>query len=167
MIINQRKAPTPRKKGTTWCGPWAIAVLTARRSYESAETLIRESNGNRFYRTSPFGHENAKMPIKGTFGTDMIRALEAAGYTATLVRGSRVILDERWASKSGRPKTFAAWLRSRDCKATYLVETTGHWGVVSGRKYSDNHTQDWVNTSKATARRAMMGRAWIIEKAGA
>lgn len=60
--------------------------------------------------------------------------------------------------------TLAAWLRTRPDKcATYIINVTGHYVLVSGRKFVDTYTKgEWVNIGKAPHRRCRVVKVWQV-----
>jgi hypothetical protein len=72
----------------------------------------------------------------------------------------------QWCAMKMTGITFAAWLRQRKNKAgTYLVNVTGHYVLVSGRKFVDTYTKgEWVNIGKAPHRRTRVVKVWEITK---
>jgi hypothetical protein len=62
--------------------------------------------------------------------------------------------------------TLAAWLRFRaDKSATYVVNTTGHYVLVVGRKFVDTGTRgEWVGIGKAPRRRSRVENVWQVTR---
>lgn len=60
--------------------------------------------------------------------------------------------------------TLAEWMRTskRDPDAYYIVQVTGHYVLVKGRKFIDNHTKDWVFLRSAPWRRKRVEHVYKV-----
>jgi len=130
------------KKRMTWCGPAAISIITGC-GYDAALELLKQVTG--------------RSVIKGVARPDMFRALRRLGYDC----------KSRQEFTDWRP-TLAWWLRQRESdemSLTYLVNVTGHYLVVRGRKIADNKTGEPVFTRKYPHRRKRVKVVWQVAKA--
>lgn len=128
-------------KTTLWCGIAALATITGRPTSE-CRAAIHHVRGQAY----------GEAAVKGIYCHEITRALNAFGYTATRIQ------------LSGRP-TLAGFLRTRTPEqraGICLLNTTGHYVTVSGRKFIDNQQSEAVNLADAHCRRARVRNAWII-----
>lgn len=128
---------------TRWCGPSAIAAITGL-TYEAARTLLR---GRRLSR-------GITKPVKGVSRAEMRDALQTLGYTMLCLPllDSKELTLARWIAK--RPKDLVPEI--------VLVNTTGHWLVVKGRKAADSKHPQPVFTSQFGGRRARVKAAYRV-----
>lgn len=110
-----------------YCGPAAVSIITGR----TAECAVRWMLVARGYEP---GERNGG--IKGSWASEVGRALHALGYTLGMGRGVE-----------NRP-TLARWLRDRtpaQRARTYLVSAGSHFLVVRGNKVACSLTGAPVN----------------------
>lgn len=132
------------RSGNKYCGPLAFAALAGLDTTKAAAEILRGATG--------------RTTIKGLYTSELVKALRLRGH-----RVVPMLVDKPMRTKecfghtyhSEEGPTLATWLRTRpDKNGTYLVTLTGHFCVVSGRKFIDTHTRgEWVFLSKAPRRR--------------
>lgn len=139
----RRKPIAPRKKGQTWCGPFALAMLTNLRSYEAAEELIR----------SEYPKYKGRG-IKGTYHWEIAECIRSQGVRAKPA--------ERPAAKT----TLTQWYKNRtDKKGCYLVQTTSHFLIVHSTMFIDNQCDDWVSFNQLRReKRSIVKRVYEITR---
>lgn len=129
------KSITGWEKGTRWCGPSAISIITGQ-SHPVALALLKDSRAER----------EADMRIKGVSYGEMRRVLTGLGYA---------MMPE--SSHAG--VTVAEWLRRRTPEvrqSTMLIVAGVHYIVVKGNYACDSWTSDPVLISKMPHRRKRM-----------
>jgi len=130
-----------------YCGPAALCAIT-HNPYEDVRTAINQYRGRKL-----------------TTGV--------LGLSSVELRGAMRILDVNHSQtkypmdnpKTGRPPTLAAFLKNRkddEMTRPLVIQLTGHYVVVKGRKFIDNHTIEPVFIRKAPHRRRRVVRYWII-----
>ncbi len=127
-----------------WCGPAAIAAVTGVDT--KTITQIIRSVGN-------------KSRVKGVSNDDLLRALKVLGYETTLVDKAAF----RWERE-----TLCRWKKKNKAKlkTPVIVNVTGHYVVLHGDMFVDNHTKTPVRFSKAPHRRKLVKYAWSVKKVG-
>lgn len=129
-------------KRNTWCGPAAISIITGL-GYDEAIDLLKRVTG--------------KRAIRGVSRNEMFRALQAIGWDC----------KDRWEyTKEHRP-TLAWWLRQRgdeEMDTTFLVNVTGHYVVVRGRKIADNLVMAPVWLREYPHRRKRVKVVWSMRQ---
>lgn len=126
-----------------YCGPGVIASLT-RMSTGEAARLIRTFNGG--------------CAVRGTACRVMLVALAACGINSV-----RHIA----ASQNGRNPTLVNWLKQsksiRSPGRVFLIGSTTHWFLISGRRYMDNIVKEPVSiTDDRVARRARITHVYEV-----
>lgn len=131
----------PPKNTTCWCGPGALSIITGW-DYETA----RQS----------FVRVTGKRSITRVYNHQMLKCLNEAGF-----RTIKHCPDDNM--------TLAAWLKARPPEhmdKTFLVQVTGHYIVVRGRKACDNRTKEPVFLTKMHSRRARVQCVWEVYRPG-
>lgn len=127
-----------------YCGPAAVSIITGR----TAECAVRWMLVARGYEP---GERNGG--IKGSWASEVSRALHALGYTLGMGR-----------CVEGRP-TLARWLRERtpaQRARTYLVSAGQHFLVVRGNKIACGLTGSPVNLRAYPHRRKRMQTVYPV-----
>lgn len=135
MLHSVRNVPKGR---TTWCGPSALDIITGC-GYDRALDVLRLVTG--------------KRSIKGTTNRAMLDALAKLSWTTKPVPVDVGL-------------TLAAWLRGRSKDQqtqTFLINVTGHYVVVRGRKGCDSHTKEPVWISDMPFRRSRVQKVWMVK----
>lgn len=135
------KNPPPRNERVTWCGPSALSIITGE-DYETCRKAIAATQGNR--------------PVMRVHNWQMIRVLHEWGFNTVSI------------NYFGNEPTLAAWMREREpaeINALFLVQITGHYVVVQGRKACDSKTKEPVFLSKMPGRRARVEKVWKVAPA--
>lgn len=127
-------------KSKLWCGPAAIATVTGAPT-SAIHRIARIESGR------------TKIASMNTYL--LIKVLAALGYRmVTQIAGDNL--------------TLAAWAkryRAMYAKRPVIVNVTGHYVTLCGRRFIDNHTRDgWVPIGDAPHRRARVKQAWIFAK---
>jgi hypothetical protein len=136
--------------GRGYCGPTVVACLTGRSLSEVLDVI----RAGRCHPTDSLGR---KAPVRSTYSGELIAAFRTFGW--------RVVEAHRFRTN---PPTLARWLRSRspaERAQTFVVEVTGHWVAVSGRKVVDTFTKGkpvWLKD--APDRRKRVHRTWTVTK---
>lgn len=106
----------PTKNGKPfYCGPWAIAAVTGE-SQDRIEGMVQ-------------CHRGTRKPVRGMWRSEVIWVLRSLGV------GTRSFEYP----VCSRP-TLARWLdESRESSRQYIVNVTGHWLSVHGRRICDHH----------------------------
>ena len=130
----RRKPVPPRKKGATWCVPYAIATASLLRSYEAAEDAIREvipeyQKPLRWEREMGY----RSKPIKGVFMASTVRVMSALGLVMVPKSVSRKLTLTQWYKQRGDKKGF------------YIVSAGRHVQLVHGTMICDNCSDGWVS----------------------
>lgn len=124
----------------SYCGPAAIAAIVGI-STDAAAKAIRETGYKR-------------KSVRRLHPEELEWALAKLGYA----------VHYQQMSPSDTP-TLAKWIRDREDRAAVnIVYVTGHYAVVSGNKYIDNHTKEAVWISKAPGRRKRVKGVLTVEK---
>lgn len=152
----QAHVPAPtRSSRALWCGPYAVAVL-GRTDYDTAFEDIRALLGVK--------------RLQRMYGTDLMAALTRPGWYRVAAketfRGRGVAPGMRSADgtrRSDARPTFAAWLRTRDRKAVYLVILSHHFVVVAGDRVIDNQMLAWTSVAASKHRRTRVLAALRLE----
>ncbi len=136
---------------TTWCGPYAMTVLTGW-SYEKCEEALKEvrgDSGTMLLVGGGMSWGSRSKPIKGTRPSEIRPALWKLGFNMSdKVSTIRPNVDPTRRTTpqalGARFPTFAAWTKTRtpeERKMWLLVNVTGHWVVVKGNKVWDITTK--------------------------
>lgn len=128
-------------KTTLWCGPAALATISGQ-PVSACMAAIRKLRWD-------------TKPIKGITNQTLIKAAALLGYRLTPLEMSPT-----------RQVTLAAWTRVNAftfADKPVIVNITGHYVVVKGRSFNDNHTKTPVSLKKAPHRRARVQRAFTVE----
>lgn len=128
-------------KSKLWCGPAAIAAVTGHPT-SVITALLREIRGG---------------PVKGIHNYQLIDAMRRLGYA-----------PKQQVSVSGRCSLaeFARQQGALFATTPMIVQVTGHYVVLAGRRMVDSHTRRPVWISDAPHRRKAVNVAWTFVKAG-
>lgn len=173
MKLN-RDVPVDRT-GNGYCGPLVIAALLGISTAEAASEVRRRSNRRCYARA-----------VKGMYNDDLVHVLKVNGLKVEKQPHGELRYFPRYRWPNGKSVAFesyngalgectpveqrpvkptlARWLAERpDKSATYVVQVTGHYVLVSGRKFVDTHTRgQWVNIGDAPRRRKRVEHVWMI-----
>jgi hypothetical protein len=174
------------RTGNLYCGPLVIAALLNCSTGEATAAVRRVTgkdgaikgmhNGSVLATLQAHGYTCAEMPVpkvciaargvgepKGVVTHGAAFWKDATGHRLPQAHEGDYA---QWCAMKMTGITFAAWLRQRKNKAgTYLVNVTGHYVLVSGRKFVDTYTKgEWVNIGKAPHRRTRVVKVWEITK---
>lgn len=124
-----------------WCGPAAYSVITGATTNEAA-AAIRAVSGQRF--------------VKGVYTSHLREALLRAGWKTTRVQMPPQL-------------TLAGWLKfsrtQRTAGRLFLVRTTTHFQIVSGRRYICNIVGEAVSVrDKRVKRRSRVKAVYEVSK---
>lgn len=128
------------RSSNRFCGPLALAAILGHKTTAESAALLRSVTG--------------KRSIKGVWSSSMLDALHAAGCKTQSLPVSYP-----------RP-TVAGWLRTtkRDPELFYLLNVTGHYIVVRGRKIMDTFTNgEWTFLRRAPGRRKRVRNVWLVQ----
>ena len=140
-----------------WCGIAALATITGKKTSECREAVlaVREKN----YEANGFSASEISRHVTGMYNWELLGALKLMGFNSSQSH------DYFNVPMKSRP-TLAAWLKTRQQKnAVMVVNVTGHYVVISGRKFIDSRHDAPVPQSKAHCRRKKVKAAWVIERA--
>lgn len=128
-----------RREGSNqFCGPAALSLITGR-SVDDCVGVLKDVR-------------HSSRAVKGVYNGEMREALTHLGYRMH-------VLPVR-----GRP-TLARLLRSlkeRGPENIFLINTTGHYVVLRGRKIFDNKNPEGVFVRQYRHRRARVYASWIV-----
>ena len=128
-----------RREGSNqFCGPAALSLITGR-SVDDCVGVLKDVRHN-------------SRAVKGVYNGEMREALIHLGYRMH-------VLPVR-----GRP-TLARLLRSlkeRGPEHIFLINTTGHYVVLRGRKIYDNKNPKGIFVRQYRHRRARVYATWIV-----
>lgn len=135
-------------RSTLWCGPAALATVSGQ-PVSVVMQAFREVTG--------------KKTIKGVGWTALSRAAARLGLKLEPLPLPFNHETHQWP-------TLAAYVRQNgtlfaDCPV--IVNVTGHYVTVWGKKFNDNWTVKPVSLKKAPRRRARVKAAWRVVKAEA
>lgn len=145
-----------RKHMHHWCGPYALAYI-GKISYEEALEVFRRIRG---YRGRP--------DVEGVYNYEMSKAL---GLVLNRPVGNpthahrTVYRTNSWGERrptDGYP-TLTQWLKTRDKTATYLVNVTGHYVVITPKSLLDNQSMKKTPLKSAAHRRKRVRAYWRID----
>lgn len=143
---------------TLWCGPAALSTITGKATSHVHEA-IRQSKNPAYYH----------KPIKGVSNGILVKAAQMLGceifehfnYARERCNATRFgVAAPKW-----QPPTLARFCREhRELlrKETLIINVTGHYVVVSGRSFIDNHTKQVVPLSKAPHRRCRVQASFVV-----
>jgi hypothetical protein len=180
------------RSGNRYCGPLVLAALLGCTSAEAA-AKVREATGADRAIKGMFNHEMLKTLAANGFRVAQLPVPKR--YVSRRRIGERVedtvkYVSNTWWKGSGhsiqawRPPadadmsgsamtpvkltgcTLSAWLRQRPDRAgTYVINVTGHYVLVVGRKFVDTQTSgEWVSIAKAPHRRARVENVWQVSR---
>jgi hypothetical protein len=178
------------RSGNRYCGPLVLAALLGGTSAEAA-AKVREAAGTDRAIKGISNHEMLKTLAANGFRVAQLPVPKR--YVARRWIGERVedtveYVSNTWWKGPGhsiqawRPPadadmggsamtpvkltgcTLAAWLRQRPDRAgTYVINVTGHYVLVVGRKFVDTQTRgEWVSIAKAPHRRTRVENVWQV-----
>jgi hypothetical protein len=156
---------------TMWCGPTVIAGITGEPLSKVYEALRKVMPGKR-----------SDAEIKGTNYCHLEQTFELLGWQmikcdhfsikynyGTWCSSGRYVADTT-RNKAGRP-TLAEYTRKHRAKFqrhAMLINVTGHWTSVFGRRGLDNHCPGYapVSICKMKFRRSRVIQTWRIVRIG-
>jgi hypothetical protein len=180
------------RDGNRYCGPLVLAALLGCSTSEAA-AKVREATGTDRAIKGMHNDEMVKTLVRaGGFNVEKLEVPKhyiehrAFGQPA----GAVEYVTNTWWRGAGnsiqawRPPseidmsgsamtpvklvgpTLAAWLRTREDKAAvYVVNVTGHYVLVAGRKFVDTSTRgEWVNIGDAPHRRTRVENVWRVSR---
>jgi hypothetical protein len=185
---------TVDRSGNRYCGPLVLAALLGCTTAEAA-AKVRAACGHGHTIKGMTNNELLKTLIAGGYSVTELNVSkhyvearnpgEPSGVVnfrsnnweirmgATIQKGVRLWqppegfnLTSQFTPVKHVGPTLAAWLRTRpDKSATYIINVTGHYVLISGRKFVDTGTRgEWVNIGKAPHRRARVVKVWRVER---
>lgn len=183
-----------KRDGNRYCGPLVLAALLGCSTSEAAAKVRLATNSDRAVKGMS-NNEMLKTLVRvGGFDVKQIevpkhyQARRRVGETVedaveyvsnTWWRGDKQSGMQAWRPPSGLDMggsamtpvklvgcTLAAWLRQRPDRAgTYVINVTGHYVLVVGRKFVDTGTRgEWVSIAKAPHRRTRVENVWQVTR---
>lgn len=139
------------ERSNKFCGPAALALITGR-PVDEMVAIVKSYRWKSYRRDS-------RWPVKGMRNKEMVEILFNCGFDIVKMASH---VDKQY----GTEPTLAKWLRLtrviRNPRPTlaFLVNVTGHYIVVCGRKIYDNHNPDGVFLRQYRHRRVRVKNAW-------
>jgi hypothetical protein len=180
------------RSGNRYCGPLVIAALlgcstaeAAAKVREAADTdrAIKGMYNNEMVKTlAANGFTVAKLEVPKHYvarrrvGERIEDAVEYVSNTWWKGPGHSI---QAWRPPSGIDMggsamtpvkligpSLASWLRQRPDRAgVYVVNVTGHYVLIAGRKFVDTGTRgEWVSIAKAPHRRTRVENVWQVSR---
>jgi len=154
-----------------WCGPAAISAVTGEKVSTIVAEMKRLSGRNRIKGVSK-GLMQRTMTMLGweastiqKFDSEKINTPEErVGYGILISAG----VTTKYVPWKKRP-TLARYLREHRAdfqEHACIVELTGHWVAVFGRRFCDNFTKEPVFLRSSPHRRARVQSVMQIKKVG-
>ncbi len=130
-----------------YCGPWALSLVSGA-TPDHCAWVIQQYRGNR-------------RPVCGIKNRELLSALMSLHLRVWDVFNFLYNLHMRQPQP-----TLAGWLRKtpRIPDAPYIVNITGHYIVVKGRKVYDNHFPKGVFLRQCPYRRKRVKYAWRVSQ---
>lgn len=154
MTNKVKLKPIVHDKGTVlWCGPAVLAAISGQKTSVVHQVLegVRGCTG-----------------IKGVREGELRSAALTLGYKLTPLAYADILTAATPSSPQTYP-TLAQWTRKNRAllaQHTVIITVTGHYVVVSGNTFVDNHTKEPVRLKKAPHRRCRVRRVCIVEATG-
>lgn len=141
---NKLSIPKQRENKKRWyCGPFAISVITGA-GFEQVRS-VSNSVANR----------PLNQGICGMSEWNVLKALQELGFWTQLAY--------KWHNKDYQKKlTFKEWLKRDRADCIYLVVLTGHYVVVKGNQFIDNHSKHIVGVNYAPWQRKRVLEAYRV-----
>lgn len=180
------------RDGNRYCGPLVLAALLGCTTAEAAAKVREATDTDRSIKgmysreltatLAANGFTVAKLEVpkhyepRRRIGQRVEDAVEYCTNTWTKYHDGKVLLwrpnnDHGLGGSAMTPVklvgcTLAAWLRQRPNRAgTYVVNVTGHYVLVVGRKFVDTATRgEWVSIAKAPHRRTRVENVWQVSR---
>jgi hypothetical protein len=178
-----------KRDGNRYCGPLVIAALLGCTTAEAAAKVRLATNSDRAIK----GMHNDEMVLTlvrvGGFDVQKLEVpkhyVEDRGFghpsgvlsytTRSWYKpGTSMIWRDSEDGITASPfipvkrigPTLAGWLRQRPDRAgTYVINVTGHYVLVVGRKFVDTATRgEWVSIAKAPHRRTRVENVWQVRR---
>lgn len=135
--------PKQRDKGRWYCGPFAIAAIT----------------GESFTEVRAVANRVVKRPdnkgITGMSEWRLCKTLQELGFWTKL--------NFKWLDNPGAKKiVFKEWLKKERDNSFYLVVLTGHFVVVKGDQFIDNHSKHPVHVNFAPWQRKQVYEVYRV-----
>lgn len=181
------------RSGNHYCGPLVIAALLGCSTAEAAAKVRLATNSDRpvkgmynndmlktLIRVGGFDVKQLEVPKhyepRRRIGQRIEDTVEYCTNTWTKYHDGKVLLwrpnnDHSLGGSAMTPVkqvgcTLAAWLRQRPDRAgTYVINVTGHYVLIVGRKFVDTATRgEWVSIAKAPHRRTRVENVWQVSR---
>jgi hypothetical protein len=138
---------------TLWCGPAVLSAVTGEPVSKITQILME------------LRHAKNPADIKGISNWQLEETARKLGYELKVVHN---YFPQVWTELRTVP-TLAKY--ARECRAYFqknavIVNVTGHYIALFGRRFVDNHTKKPVFLTKSPHRRARVQRAWQVTKLG-
>lgn len=159
-----------------WCGPAAISAVTGE-PVSKIMAMAKHLSGKRCIKGISTGLLQRTMTMLGWEATtihrfDRKKVTDGLAVTTRLRSGSVITVIpgafDKYVDVKDRP-TLARYCRQHAAdfqEHACIVETTGHYVAVFGRRFCDNHTKEPVFLRKSPHRRARVQRVLQIKKVG-
>lgn len=159
-----------------WCGPAAISAVTGE-PVSKIVAMAKQLSGKRCIKGISTGLLQRTMTMLGWEASTIHRfdrRKESSGHAVVtqLRSGSTITVIpgafDKYVEVKDRP-TLARYLREHRedfQEHACIVETTGHYVAVYGRRFCDNFTKEPVFLRKSPHRRARVQRVLQIKKVG-
>src|SRR5271170_4688566 len=154
-----------------WCGPAAISAVTGEPVSKIVATM-KQLSGKRCIKGVSTGLLQRTLTMLGWEAVTLWR------FDAERVNGTTERISASITVTGGFTTKFVPW-KKRPTLARYcrqhredfqehacIVETTGHYVAVYGRRFCDNFTKEPVFLRKSPHRRARVQRVLQIKKVG-
>lgn len=177
------------QEGNRYCGPLVLAALLGCTTAEAAAKVRLATNSDRAIK----GMHNAEMVNTlvrvGGFNVEKLDVpkhyIEDRGFgqpsgvlsfstRSWFKPGTNIMWRDGEDGIAASPfiaikrigPTLAQWLRQRPDRAgTYVINVTGHYVLVVGRKFVDTKTGgEWVSIAKAPHRRTRVENVWKVTR---
>jgi hypothetical protein len=180
------------RDGNRYCGPLVIAALLGCSTSEAAAQVREATNTDRpikgmynsdLIRTlAANGYQCVKQEVprhysvRRRIGRTVEQSVRNATRSWEMQRDGSIFFwrpDSEFGDNNSPytplklvGPTLAAWLRTREDKAAvYVVNVTGHYVLVAGRKFVDTGTRgEWVNIGDAPHRRSRVENVWRVSR---
>ena len=122
---------------TTWCGPYAIAVICGT-EYEQAYRTVRAIRG--------------KMHCKGITCDNLTKASAKLG-----VKGKWVDLEKR--------QKFGNFMKTLEKNKVYVINVTKHFLILDTRDYTtiDNQVPKWIAGEMSKHKSKLVSKYFVVE----
>ncbi len=147
-------------KDRLWCGPAAVSCITGQ-PVSIVHSLIKK------YRIRQGYPKNGRWitHIDGTYKEDLHYVFKKFAHTLRPYR--EFILDYDVDLRKCDAPTLGSWLKNRsprELEKTFLVHITGHWCLVKGDFYFDNHLARPIRISKIKGKKTRVHHVYEVLK---